>query len=123
MEHRSTVESASDGVKSGAPWYRARVALSEELQRLGLTVGRVVAVAEHAGARAPAWLLTVDLGPLGRHECSILRGDYDADELEGAQVVCARDGDEYAVLTAHSHANGTVLLRPDRDVEEGSVIA
>jgi tRNA-binding EMAP/Myf-like protein len=97
--------------------------LADELQRLGVVVGRVIAVAPHPGARAPAWLLTVDLGPQGRHECSVPRGDYDADELEGAQVVCAREGDEYATLAAHSHAHGSVLLRPDREVEDGSVIA
>jgi tRNA-binding EMAP/Myf-like protein len=97
--------------------------LAEELQRLGVAVGRVVAVAEHPGARAPAYLLTIDLGSQGRHECSVPRGDYDAAELQGAQVVCARDGDEYAVLAAHSHARGAVLLRPDREVEDGSVVA
>jgi tRNA-binding EMAP/Myf-like protein len=99
------------------------VALADELQRLGVVVGRVVAVTPHPGARAPAYLLTVDLGAQGRHECSVPRGDYDTDELEGAQVVCARDGEEYALLAAHSHAHGTVLLRPDREVEDGSLVA
>jgi tRNA-binding EMAP/Myf-like protein len=97
--------------------------LADDLQRLGVVVGRVVEVAPHPGARAPAWLLTIDLGSQGRHECSVPRGEYAADELEGAQVVCARDGDEYAALAAHSHAHGSVLLRPDREVEDGSVIA
>jgi tRNA-binding EMAP/Myf-like protein len=99
------------------------VALAEELQRLGVVVGLVVEVSEHAGARAPAYLLTVDLGPQGRHECSVPRGDYQQGELEDAQVVCARDGDEYVVLAAHSHAQGVVLLRPDRAIEPGSIVA
>ena len=99
------------------------MALADDLQRLGVVVGRVVSVVPHPGARAPAYLLTVDLGSHGRHECSVPRGDYDREELEGAQVVCARDGDEYAALAAHSHAHGTVLLRPDREVEDGSVVA
>lgn len=99
------------------------MALADELQRLGVAVGRVVAVTPHPGARAPAYLLTVDLGAQGRHECSVPRGDYEPAELEGAQVVCALDGDEYAALAAHSHAYGTVLLRPDREVENGSVVA
>lgn len=96
---------------------------SGRLQELGLAVGRVVAVAEHPGARAPAFLVTVDLGPQGRHECSVPRGDYDAQDLEGSQIVCAREGNELLVLAAHSHARGIVLLRPDRDVEEGSIVA
>jgi len=99
------------------------VELGEDLQRLGLTVGRIVAVAEHAGARAPSYLLTLDLGAPGRHECSVPRGEYEQDELEGAQVLCARQGDEVSVVAAHSHAHGLVLLRPDRDVEDGSTVA
>ena len=99
------------------------MSLADDLQRLGVVVGRVVAVTPHPGARAPAYLLTVDLGSHGRYECSVPRGDYDPEELEGAQLVCARDGDEYAALAAHSHAQGTVLLRPDREVEDGSVVA
>jgi tRNA-binding protein len=99
------------------------VALGEQLQLLGLAIGRVVSVSEHPGARAPAYLLTLDLGPQGRHECSVPRANYLPDELEGAQILCARDGDEVSVVAAHSHARGLVLLRPDREVEDGAVIA
>jgi tRNA-binding EMAP/Myf-like protein len=96
--------------------------LSGDLQSLGLIVGRVVAVTEHAGARAPSYLLTVDLGPQGQRGCSVPRGDYEAEELEGRQVVCALRGDEVLVLAAHSHLRGVVLLRPDWDVEDGSIV-
>ena len=48
---------------------------------------------------------------------------YEADDLDGAQLVCARDGEEYVPIAAHSHAHGTVLLRPDWEVEDGSVVA
>lgn len=99
------------------------VELGEDIQRLGLAVGRIVAVAEHAGARAPSYLLTLDLGPQGRHECTVPAGTYEARELEGAQVLCARQGDELAVVAVHSPAHGVVLLRPDRDVEDGSTVA
>jgi hypothetical protein len=96
--------------------------LSDQVQELGLTVGRIVSVADHVGARAPSYLLTIDVGPQGRLECSMPRAGYEPDELEGTQVVCAPRGDELLVLSAHSHARGAVLLRPDRDVEEGSVV-
>ena len=96
--------------------------LSEEIQALGLVVGRVVQVSEHTGARAPSYLLTVDLGPQGRHECSVPRAGYEADELEGRQVVCGLRGDELLVLAGHSHAAGVVLIRPDRDVEDGTIV-
>jgi tRNA-binding protein len=98
------------------------VALSDRLQELGLAVGRIVGVAEHVGARAPAFLLTVDLGPHGRHETSVARGDYEADELEGKQIVCALEGDDLYVLAAHSHARGLVFVGPDGEVEPGSIV-
>ena len=96
---------------------------SNRLQELGVSVGRIVAVSEHPGARAPAFLVTLDLGPQGRHECSVPHGTYEAGDLEGTQVVCARDGDDVVVLAARSHAGGLVLLRPDREVENGTIVA
>lgn len=88
-----------------------------------MAVGRIVAVAEHAGARAPSFLVTVDFGPQGRHKCSVPHSTYEARDLEGTQVVCARDGDDVVVLAARSHAGGMVLLRPDREVEDGTIVA
>ena len=96
---------------------------SNRLQELGVAVARVVDVSEHAGARAPSYLLTVDLGPQGRHECSVPQGTYEPPDLEGTQIVCAREGDELIVLAARSHGGGFVLLRPDRDVEDGTIVA
>jgi hypothetical protein len=96
--------------------------LSDDVQQLGFEVGRGVSVAQHPGARAPSLLLTIDLGTSGRFESSIPAEGYEAADLEGTQVVCARRGDEVLVLAVHSHASGHVLVRPDRDVEDGSVV-
>jgi hypothetical protein len=87
-----------------------------------LVVGRIVAVAEHAGARAPSLLVTVDLGEHGREELVLPTGDYAPADLEGAQIVCSRDADELRVVAAHSHGKGLVLLRPDREVEDGTLV-
>ena len=96
--------------------------LNERVQELGLVVGRVVEVAEHPGARAPSYLLTIDLGPKGTQQATVPRGAYAPEDLEGMQVVCAPLGDDVLVLVAHSHAAGVVLVKPERDVEEGSVV-
>jgi len=96
--------------------------MGETEQLPELLVGRVVAVEEPPGARAPSYLLTVELGPRGRLDASVERGSYDRQELEGAQVVVALRGDEAVVLAARSHAAGAVLLRPDRDVEDGTIV-
>jgi hypothetical protein len=87
-----------------------------------LLIGRIVAVAETAGARAPSLLLTVDLGVHGRHEVVLPTGSYSPAELEGAQVLCRRDADEVVVAGAHSHGKGLVLLRPDSEVEDGTLV-
>ena len=97
--------------------------MSDEAQLPELLVGRVVAVEEHAGARAPAYLLQLELGPRGRVETSVERGSYEREELEGAQVVVVLRGEEALVLAARSHSAGLVLLRPDREVEDGTVVS
>ncbi len=95
----------------------------EELERLGLTVGTIVAVDDHPGARAPSYLLTVDLGSRGRKHASVPASHYDAKELLRRQVVCLVDEEDEAILVgAHSHAKGLVLLRPDADVENGTTV-
>jgi tRNA-binding protein len=97
---------------------------AEELQKLELVVGRVAAAEPHPGSRAPSLLLTVDLGGRGRRQASLLAGSYEAADLEGRQIVCALGtGDEAVALAAHSHAAGLILLVPDREVEEGTVVS
>ena len=99
------------------------VALSVDAPSPELLVGRVVAVEEHAGARAPSYLLRLALGPRGEVETSVERGSYEREDLVGAQVVVVLGGDEALVLAARSHAAGLVLLRPDREVEDGTLVS
>jgi tRNA-binding EMAP/Myf-like protein len=86
-----------------------------------LIVGRVLAVEDHPGSRAPSFLLRVDLGGRGERQAQMEPGDYDRDELVGSLVVLSID-DEPIVLAARSHA-GPKLVRPDGDVEPGTVVA
>jgi len=92
-------------------------------QDLELIVGRVIDIHDHPGARAPSHLLMLDLGGRGQREASVPASGYERDELAGRQVICALEHEEVRVLGAHSHAQGFVLLRPDRDVEDGSAVA
>jgi len=86
-----------------------------------LIVGRVLAVEDHPGSRAPSYLLRVDLGGRGEREAQMDPGDYTKDELVGSLLVLSID-DEAIVLAAHSHA-GLKLVRPDGDVEPGTVVS
>ena len=104
----------------------------EEFERLELAVGRIVGVEDFPEARAPAWKLEVDFGPRGRRHSSAQLTHYAREELVGRQVVCvfglepkriAGFRSEALVLGARSGQHGVVLLRPDREVEEGSPVA
>ncbi len=97
--------------------------VSEQVQDLELLVGRIVAVEDHPGARAPSFLLTLDLGSQGRRDATFPASAHSAEELSGRQVVCAVDGDGASLLTVHSRAKGLVLISPESEVEDGSTIA
>jgi len=59
-----------------------------DFERLDLRVGRVVAVDEFPEANKPAWLLSVDLGPLGVKRASAQVKNYAPEELQDRLVVC-----------------------------------
>ena len=56
-----------------------------------LIVGRVLAVDDHPGARAPSYLLRVDLGGRGEREAQMEPGDYGREELVGTLVILSID--------------------------------
>ena len=87
-----------------------------------LIAGRVLEVSDHPGARGPSFLVRVDLGGRGVRDAQMEPGDYAKDALEGTLVVVSLDGDEAIVLAARSHA-GPRLVRPDGDVEPGTLVA
>ena len=86
-------------------------------------MGTVLAAEQQPGARAPALLLTLDLGTYGTEQAVMPAGSYDADDLVGTQLVCRREDDGAIVLGAHSHGKGAVPLRPDTDVEPGTLVS
>ncbi len=103
----------------------------EDFERLDLAVGRVVEVEAFPEARNPAYKLTLDFGERGTRRSSAQITHYAREELLGRQVVCvlgfepkrvAGFKSEVLVLGALSGEHGVVLLRPDRDVEDGSAV-
>jgi hypothetical protein len=79
-------------------------------------------VSDHPGARGPSYLVDVDLGGRGIRQAQMEPGAYAKDELEGTLVVVSLDEGEAILLAARSHA-GPRLLRPDGDVEPGTLVA
>jgi hypothetical protein len=47
---------------------------------------------------------------------------HSKESLEGTLVVASL-GDEAIVVCARSHAHGSVLLRPEQEVEPGTIVA
>ena len=88
-----------------------------------LVVATVIAAEQQPGARAPALRLTLDLGTYGEAETVMQAGAYDAEELVDTQLLCRREDDGAVVVAARSHAGGDVPLRPDRDVEPGTIVS
>lgn len=110
----------------------AMTATWEEFERLELTVGRVVQVEAFPEARVPAYKLTIDFGERGTRRSSAQITHYPPEELRGRQVICvlgfepkriAGFESEVLVLGAMSGEHGVVLLRPDREVEDGAGVA
>ena len=97
--------------------------MSDGVENLDAVVARVVAADDLPGARAPSYRLTLDLGSRGQRVATLSLPNVAKEELVGRQIVCVLSGDEAIVLAARSHSRGTVLLRPDEDVEDGSPIA
>ena len=96
---------------------------AQALQELDLVVARVSAVSAHPGARGPSALLTLELGGRGTREAPLPIALEEAEALVGSQVVCALGGDDVLVLAVHPHDTALVLVRPDREVEDGSPVA
>jgi len=101
----------------------------EAFGALDLRVGRILAAEPLAGARKPAYKLSLDLGPLGLKRSSAQVTDlYRAEELIGRLVVCAVNlgvrriagfESEVLVLGLPDEAGRVVLLAVERDVPLG----
>ena len=102
----------------------------EDFERADIRVGQILAAEPLAGARKPAYKLTIDFGPLGiKHSSAQLTLRYTAAELVGRRVLGVVNfpprriaGFASAVLTLGvTDAEGAVtLVRPDADVPLGS---
>ena len=103
-----------------------------DFERLDLRVGKVIAVEEFPEAKKPAWILSIDLGPLGVKRSSAQVTNYTRDELEGRSVVCLCNLpprqvgphlSEVLVLGGVDTDDLVRLLQPNPDCPPGTTIA
>jgi tRNA-binding protein len=101
-----------------------------EFERVHLHAGTVVAVADLPKARKPAYVLTIDFGPLGilKSSAQVTR-HYTKEELIGRQVVAVVNFPEKQVgsvmsqclVTGFADADGDIVLTTvERAVPNGS---
>ena len=108
------------------------MASTEALVALDLRVGTVVSAHLHPTARTPAFVLTLDFGPLGARVSSAqLTERYTAEGLVGRRVVCALGlpprrvagvVSECLVLAAVPDEGGGAVLLDVADVPAGSPV-
>ena len=101
----------------------------DAFQALDLRVGRILTAEPLAGARKPAYRLSIDLGPLGTRTSSAQLTDlYAPQDLAGRLVVCAVNlgvrriagfESQVLVLGLPDEAGRVVLLAVERDVPLG----
>lgn len=104
----------------------------EAFGALDLRVGRIVSAEPLAGARKPAYKLSLDLGAIGMKRSSAQVTDlYRPEDLVGRLVVCAVNlgtrriagfESEVLVLGAPDDAGRVVLLAVEREVPLGGKV-
>ena len=97
-----------------------------------LRVGQIVSCRPNEGATTPAYVLEVDLGPLGILTSSArLTQRYRAEDLVGLKVVAATGlgmrliagvCSEVLVLGVEGRDGDVVLITPDADVPNGGLV-
>ena len=105
----------------------------DEFRRIRIHVGTIVEAAPNPKARAPAYVLRIDFGPLGMRTSSAqVTRNYTPEQLVGRQVAAVLNfppkrvagvKSEVLVLGAVSEADGVVLLQPTSPVANGSPVA
>ena len=98
--------------------------------KVDIRVGTIVSARLNEKARKPAYVLEVDLGELGvKMSSAQITEHYQAEELPGRQVLAvvnfppkriAGIKSEILVLAAVDETKGTILIKPDFPVANGT---
>lgn len=101
--------------------------------KVEIRIGQILEVTDNPKAKQPAYLLKIDFGELGQKISSAqITDNYSKEELIGKQVIAVANfppkkvagiKSEVLVLAAVCKTQGTVLLQPERLVENGTRIS
>ena len=104
----------------------------DDFIKVDMRIGRIVDVVDFLEARKPAYILTVDFGPLGTRKTSAQITNYRKEELLSRDVVAVFNFppkqighvmSEILVLGGVEEDGTVRLLKPDPDCELGSRVA
>jgi len=115
-------------VPAAARYDPRALASLDDFLALELRVGTIVSARALRGARKPAYVLSIDFGPLGQKSGSArIAGLYETEDLVGLQVVAivnlpakrvAGVDSEVLVLAVDDGKGENVLLIPERPVPD-----
>ena len=100
-----------------------------DFTKVDMRVGKIIDVKDFPEARKPAYILTVDFGPLGIRKTSAQVTNYKHDELQGREVVAVFNFptkqigplmSEILVLGGVEKDGTVCLLKPDPSCKLGS---
>ncbi len=104
----------------------------DDFEKVDIRTGTILQVDDFAGARKPAYQLTIDFGELGIQKSSAqITAHYSKEVLVGRQVVAVVNFpvkqieyyfSECLVLGVYDENNEVVLLQPNLPVKNGSKI-
>jgi len=104
----------------------------DDFMKVDMRVGTVTRCEPNPKAKKPAYILTIDFGPLGLKTSSAqLTTNYTPESLVGKQVIAVINfppkriaglASEVLVLGAYSAEKDVVLIQPTLSVENGSRI-
>ncbi len=104
----------------------------EDFQNIDLRVGTILSAESFPEARKPAYKLTINFGAHGTKQSTAqITKQYNAEELLGRQVVAvfnfppkkvAGFKSEVLVLGATPDADDVILLSPENELPNGSVV-
>ena len=104
-----------------------------DFEKIDMRVGTIVKAEEFPEARKPAYILTIDFGPeIGIKKSSAqITALYNKKRLKGEQVIAVVNFppkqigpfmSECLVMGLYNEQNDVVLLRPQREVMNGSKV-
>ena len=103
-----------------------------DFEKINICAGTIIEATDFPSARKPAYQLSIDFGPMGiKRSSAQITHHYNKEDLIGKQVVAvlnfpskqiATFFSECLVLGVYDPEGNVVLLKPDKEVQNGGKI-